>query len=334
MQLQLLSLCLICISNLLMSALALLLQPAMALKTGFAPAKQALVQKLTTNELYQRRCAAYNAGGITANDLLKSLELVASSTRANLPDVVELAIATNVQAAQRQKQLTAALQARSRNTGYAQAGASSLATMIGQQYQIAQGTSVVSSRKSRVVDCCSVAAPATTLKAKLIGRSGAAACKREAEVFRSLSDSKNFVQLIDYLPDYNSKGDSALIFEAGLGGDLLALANRGPVRGEELRRIAATAAAAAHKLHSKGLVWVDLCLANFVLMQSNGGSSRIKGIDLESAVPAGSPCQDYRPQVNLLLVLYCTTPCYAVWHVVSNINTLLLCHFKALLSPR
>jgi hypothetical protein len=162
MQLQLLIACLLCLFQLL-PALALLLQPAMALKTGFAPAKQALVQKLTTNELYQRRCAVYNAGGITANDLLKSLELVASSTRANLPDVVELAIANNVQAAQRQKQLTAALQARSRNTGYAQAGASSLATMIGQQYQIAQGTSVVSSRKSRVVDCCSVAAPATTL---------------------------------------------------------------------------------------------------------------------------------------------------------------------------
>jgi hypothetical protein len=308
MQLHMLLLaCLLVISLLILPALALLLQPAMALKTGFSPAKQALMQKLTTNELYQRRCAAYNGGGITANDLLKSLDVVASSTRANLPDVVELAISNNVQAAQRQKQLTLALQARSRNTGYAQAGTSSLATLIGQQYQIAQGTSVVSSRKSRVVDCCSVAAPATALKAKLIGRSGAAACKREAEVFRSLSDTTNFVRLVDHLPDYNSKGDSALVFEAGLGGDLEALANRGPVRGEELRRIAATAAAAAQKLHSKGLVWVDLCLANFVLMQSSSGSSRIKGIDLESAVPAGSPCQDYRPQVSLLSIMQCTT---------------------------
>ena len=90
-----------------------------------------------------------------------------------------------------------------------------------------------------------------------------------------------------------------------------AIAKSGPLRGADFTRTAKAMTAALEKIHSKGLIWTDLKLDNFVLVNpllstdsSNsadinyfGPNSKYlcKAIDLESCVRQNTPLVDFSP---------------------------------------
>jgi len=83
---------------------------------------------------------------------------------------------------------------------------------------------------------------------------------------------------------------------------LRALLNeRGDVglEGRALRDAAAAAGLCIQAMHSSGLVWTDLKAENFVIVTESDGETNlpgVKGIDLESAMPARSNPVDYSPE--------------------------------------
>ena len=89
-----------------------------------------------------------------------------------------------------------------------------------------------------------------------------------------------------------------------------AIAKSGPLRGTDFTRTAKAMTAALDKIHSKGLVWTDLKLDNFVLVNtvatdtSNNADTNYfgtnskyvcKAIDLESCVRQNTPLVDFSP---------------------------------------
>lgn len=116
----------------------------------------------------------------------------------------------------------------------------------------------------------------------------------------------NFVRKIDFLPDAQgnqgfAKGCSALVLESGER-TLRALCDaRGNVglEGKAMRQAAVSIVQCIQAMQSYGLVWTDLKAENFVVINESLGEDSIvgiKAIDLESAVPAGSPPLDYSPE--------------------------------------
>ncbi|KAG5174959.1 kinase-like domain-containing protein [Tribonema minus] len=277
----------------------LTLWPTKAVK---APALKTIPASVLGNPAFQRRCTAYASGAITPQDLLKSLDQIAqqSSGSAQLKDLVEHVAATASASPQRSAQLLSAFEAKSRAQSSVRGTVSDL--QIGQKYVITPGTPAISSGKSRIVDCALAEAAtsrgsAAAMKAKMVGPRGSVALQREADNFGRVARSGGaaaFVQVYDFLPDFSGRGDAALVMESGEGGDLMQRMQQshGAVRGEELRRAAVAAAAAARAMHAAGLVWTDLKSENFVMTRSGA----VKGIDLESAVPTGQPCVDFTPK--------------------------------------
>ena len=90
-----------------------------------------------------------------------------------------------------------------------------------------------------------------------------------------------------------------------------AIAKSGPLRGADFTRTAKAMTAALEKIHSKGLVWTDLKLDNFVLVNTASTESSnnnvdtnyfgpnskylCKAIDLESCVRQNTPLVDFSP---------------------------------------
>jgi len=110
-------------------------------------------------------------------------------------------------------------------------------------------------------------------------------------------------------------GTNVIIMERGAVDLKRASTLVGPVRGPAFKRTAAAMAAAVQRVHGKGLVWTDIKLDNFVLVDTAapGSASPIKpsppppqqylsnrymckAIDLESAVRAGAPLVDFSPE--------------------------------------
>jgi serine/threonine protein kinase len=119
-----------------------------------------------------------------------------------------------------------------------------------------------------------------------------------------------FVKCLDYYPEAagdrsNDKSkrqfmnQCALVMERG-NEDLktfVAGHSRG-LEGHALRDAAMAAAQCLKALHSSNMVWTDLKTENFIVMDGTGddGSILVKGIDLESAMPARDNPVDYSPE--------------------------------------
>jgi serine/threonine protein kinase len=127
-------------------------------------------------------------------------------------------------------------------------------------------------------------------------------------VTRGLFSSGKFVRKLEFLPEANGsprgtfgKSPCALVLESGER-NLRALCdarkNQG-FEGKAMRQAAVALAQCLQAMHSSGLVWTDLKAENFVVISDSlgdGSVEQIKGIDLESAVPAGGPPEDYSPE--------------------------------------
>jgi hypothetical protein len=126
------------------------------------------------------------------------------------------------------------------------------------------------------------------------------AVSREYENYRKISflgiARGRFVKCVEFFPVAGSsvsfRNQCALVLEMGARDLKSYLNSRGSLEGSELRDAALSAAQCVQALHNAGLVWTDLKTENFVVM-SNG---EVKGIDLESAMPAGDNPVDYSPE--------------------------------------
>ena len=116
----------------------------------------------------------------------------------------------------------------------------------------------------------------------------------------------SFVRKLDFLPDAQgsrgfAKNCGALVLESGertLRALCDARKNQG-LEGKAMRQAAVALAQCIQAMQSYGLVWTDLKAENFVIVSNtmgDGSIDGIKAIDLESAVPAGGPPQDYSPE--------------------------------------
>jgi serine/threonine protein kinase len=117
-----------------------------------------------------------------------------------------------------------------------------------------------------------------------------------------------FVKLIDYLPvtagtEGPFKGQSAIVVERGETNlkDYFRRKSRGGLTGKALRDAASAGAQCLQAVHSSRLVWTDMKLENFVLINDDstngsGGGFEIKGIDLESVCPVRANPLDYSPE--------------------------------------
>ncbi|KAL3936948.1 MAG: hypothetical protein SGBAC_007834 [Bacillariaceae sp.] len=133
--------------------------------------------------------------------------------------------------------------------------------------------------------------------------------KREDKNYNSVTRglfSGQFVQKLAFLP--RAGGDksigqtsSALILQSGEGNLRTLLDARGKrgLSGTVMRQAAVAIAQCIQAIHSSGLVWTDLKAENFVVLSDSLeklDSGGVKGIDLESAVPANGPPIDYSPE--------------------------------------
>jgi len=130
--------------------------------------------------------------------------------------------------------------------------------------------------------------------------------EREASNFQRIAQSGitrgKFVELKEYLPadkmnsnSGRSKKQVGLVLERGAEDLKTYLARKreeGGLSGRELREAASAAAQCIQAIHNSGLVWTDMKTENFVVMP-NG---EFRGIDLESAIPAGGTPVDYSPE--------------------------------------
>jgi serine/threonine protein kinase len=126
------------------------------------------------------------------------------------------------------------------------------------------------------------------------------AVSREYENYRKLSflgiARGRFVKCYEFFPvagyDQKFRSQCALVMEMGARDLKSYLNSKGKLEGKELRDATISAAQCVQALHSAGLVWTDLKTENFVVMP-NG---EVKGIDLESAMPATDNPVDYSPE--------------------------------------
>ena len=108
-----------------------------------------------------------------------------------------------------------------------------------------------------------------------------------------------YVKKVAFLPNVDAspstkgvpKGNSALLLESGDENLRNYLTKKGGLKGSQLRKAAVAISRCVEAMHSSGLVWTDLKAENFVLV-----GQEVKGIDLESAVPAKSSPEDYSPE--------------------------------------
>ena len=117
-----------------------------------------------------------------------------------------------------------------------------------------------------------------------------------------------FMRKVSYCPSADDspsttgipRGLSALLLESGDQNLRSYLSGtRDGLSGRDLRKACVNICRCLEAMHSSGLVWTDLKAENFVLVSgsdSNGGEYIVKGIDLESAVPAGDTPEDYSPE--------------------------------------
>jgi hypothetical protein len=126
------------------------------------------------------------------------------------------------------------------------------------------------------------------------------AVSREYENYKKISflgiARGRFVKCVEFFPvagySVSFRSQCALVLEMGARDLKSYLNSRGSLEGSELRDAALSAAQCVQALHSAGLVWTDLKTENFVVM----GNGEVKGIDLESAMPAGDNPVDYSPE--------------------------------------
>ena len=123
--------------------------------------------------------------------------------------------------------------------------------------------------------------------------------KNYARITKGLTRGK-FTQLYDYIESPASlvtkkfSSFSALVLEHGAMDLKRYVAEQGRLEGKELRNAAAAAAQCLQAVHASGLVWTDLKSENFVVTKDG----KIKGIDLESAMPVRDNPVDYSPEAT------------------------------------
>ncbi|GMH47023.1 hypothetical protein TrLO_g4253 [Triparma laevis f. longispina] len=87
--------------------------------------------------------------------------------------------------------------------------------------------------------------------------------------------------------------DRILVLEKGVCDLKVYLRQEGKIRGKELREILAAVTLVCKGVNDAGLVWTDLKVENLVVCE---GKVRVKGIDLESAIPVNTNPVDYSPE--------------------------------------
>ena len=126
---------------------------------------------------------------------------------------------------------------------------------------------------------------------------------------------KNALAKVGAKTTSNSKIISIIIMEAGAIDLKKASAELGPLRDENLVRVARSMASSLAKIHNKGLVWTDLKTDNYVFVKVKNDNDNVsdnkdgendyfstaytcKAIDLESAVLVGKPIVDFSPEIS------------------------------------
>jgi len=95
--------------------------------------------------------------------------------------------------------------------------------------------------------------------------------------------------------------NGALVMECGMHDLAHHIEEKGALSGEDLRSVAHTAAKCIDDMHSKDMVWTEVKSDNFVVVDEGGASGRggttqVKGIDVESAVGVGDNPVDFTPK--------------------------------------
>ena len=134
------------------------------------------------------------------------------------------------------------------------------------------------------------------------------ALEREAHNYLTITRGPGGIQTADLfveVHDYLEKADpncpdlrqhSALIIERGENDLQHYLQKNGCLQGKELQDAAKTAVMCVKAVHDNNMVWTEIKTSNFVLTNDCSSSTegeKIKGIDLESAVPHSHPAIDY-----------------------------------------
>ena len=127
--------------------------------------------------------------------------------------------------------------------------------------------------------------------------------ERENANYDRVSNDKHFVEKIDYMPDVVNTEESmgqdhgALVLEKGDQDLRDYVRTNGALQGEDLRLVAKTAAKCIKAVHDAGMVWTEVKARNFVVVEmEDRGRKRVKGIDLEAAVPRGNRPLDWTPE--------------------------------------
>ena len=127
--------------------------------------------------------------------------------------------------------------------------------------------------------------------------------EREAANYERITKSGftrgKFVDCLDFLPTASVitpkfKAESALIMERGRTDLKQYVATNGKLTGRQLRQAAAAAAQCLQAVHNCGLVWTDMKTENFVITEDG----KVRGIDLESAMPVKDNPVDYSPEAT------------------------------------
>lgn len=131
------------------------------------------------------------------------------------------------------------------------------------------------------------------------------ALERESKNYNRVSFgifSGQFVSNVDFLrvaDEKNFGSQSALIVDGGVMNleQYLNQRSKTGFEGRIMRDLAAAAGQCVQASHSSNMVWTDLKIDNFVVMDTQQDKKiKIKGIDLESAVPFGKNPFDYSPE--------------------------------------
>ncbi|CAM9743527.1 unnamed protein product [Discosporangium mesarthrocarpum] len=276
-------------------------------RLGNVPKTKAAIQE---NKVFRDRLSQFWRGAITATDLVRTLDQGVASQLpgVDLEDVVAVAMGLTTNPRQRNLLLQAG---KGRQTAPGAGVAAGQALLGGQKvvegqrgvvYMMEQGGQRVSSGKSFILNGAQMGKKLSPRGFKVTTRANADIALRGVRNFSHVrksnwtnTTSRLFVGFEEFVENYNGRGDSVLIMEAG-STDLKKLADgsTGGITKGKLKAYTVAMVEIIRCIHKAGLVWSDLKLDNLVLSMDG----QVKAIDLDSAVKMYSPLVDYSPEAT------------------------------------